>query len=130
MTRHDLPSFDEMVRLAKENPAQLEAIRLEACQNLINQAPKDNQRQLHGLQFKIDMERRRAKTPMAACLKLSQMMKESFEELRVALQKTRGYSESCLSNFDNASALETFKNEQLTSRARVIPFTKKEQNSV
>lgn len=43
------------------------------------------QRKLRGLQFHIDMEIRRSKTPMAACIKISEMMHGSLSKLRSAL---------------------------------------------
>lgn len=81
----DLPDFNALVKLSNEDPEALEKLRKKLAEDLIRQAPKDTQRRLRGLQFKIDMERRRAKTPMAACMKMSEMMQHSFLELRDAL---------------------------------------------
>lgn len=44
-----------------------------------------NQRRLAGLQFRIDMERKLAHTPLKACLRVSGMMWDSFLELRSEL---------------------------------------------
>ena len=85
--QQDLPDFNTLVKMASDDPEGLEKLRREMAENLINQAPKDTQRKLRGLQFKIDMERRRAKTPMAACIKMSEMMQSSFIELRNALNE-------------------------------------------
>ncbi len=84
-----LPDFDELVKLAKENPEELERIRQQACEELIEEAPEQFKRKLRGLQFKIDMERRRARTPMASCLKISEMMHDSFGQLRKALKEAQ-----------------------------------------
>ena len=56
----DMPSFDEMVRLAKNDPETLERIRLKLIEETIAEAPENCHRRLRGLQFQIDMERRRA----------------------------------------------------------------------
>src|SRR5690606_39594129 len=45
---------------------------------------------LRGLQFRVDMERRRAKSPMAACIAISAMMHDSFDQLRQALNEAAG----------------------------------------
>ena len=91
-----LPEFDEMVRMAQEDPEALEQLRQEMCEDVITSAPQEYQRKLRGLQFKIDMERRRAKTPMASCIRLSQMMHESFSQLREALNHMQGNSTESL----------------------------------
>ena len=82
----DLPEFEVLVKMAKEDPEGLEALRLKLVKSLIDEAPEDQQRRLKGLQFKIDMEREKAKNPMAACVKISQMMHDSFTVLRDALK--------------------------------------------
>ena len=83
-----LPSFDTLLALAGDDPQQLEVLRQQLINELISSAPASYQRRLQGLQFTVDMERRKAKTPMAACIRLSQMMHESFHELRQALGAT------------------------------------------
>jgi len=80
-----LPSFDDLMKMAQDNPEQLEELRQQLCDQVIASAPEVHRRRLRGLQFQIDMQRRRAKNPMAACMKISGMMHESFGELRDAL---------------------------------------------
>lgn len=82
---YELPGFDELRDMAQNNPEQLERLRVALCDQLIQEAPSEYRRKLRGLQFQIDMERRRAKTPMAACIAISGMMHESFDRLREAL---------------------------------------------
>ena len=66
-----LPSFDELKKLAEENPEELENLRKEMVQKTIDSAPEWQQRRLRGLQFQIDMEREKAKKPVNACIKIS-----------------------------------------------------------
>ncbi|MCA6065311.1 DUF3135 domain-containing protein [Thalassolituus marinus] len=77
----ELPSFDEMMRLAAEDPASLESIRAQAIESFIGNAPLDLQRRLRGLQFRIDATRTCSSNPMAACLKISQMMHDQLHHL-------------------------------------------------
>ena len=70
--------FDEWSSLAKSDPAAFEEKRLELIEEFLRELPAHDQQRLRGLQFRIDMERRRARTPMAACLKLSAMMWDSL----------------------------------------------------
>lgn len=87
MKSSQFPEFDELSKLAKENPEALENLRKDLIEQLIQGAPEQYQNRLRGLQFKIDMERRRAKTPIASCIRISQMMQESFTKLRDALNQ-------------------------------------------
>jgi hypothetical protein len=85
-----MPSFDEMVRLAKNDPETLERIRLKLIEETIAEAPENCQRRLRGLQFQIDMERRRASNPMGACIKISKMMHDSLYTMRQTLNAAVG----------------------------------------
>lgn len=77
--------FDEWARLAHSDSAEFERRRRELIEQQIAAAPADLQARLRGLQFRIDMERRRATTPLSACVRLNSMMWKSFAELRGAL---------------------------------------------
>ena len=81
----NLLDFEELLRLAQNNPDKLEQLRIQWCEQIIHDAPSEYRRKLRGLQFRIDMERRKAKSPMAACISLSGMMHDSFDSLRYAL---------------------------------------------
>lgn len=88
--RSTLPEFETLVAMAKTDPAGLEALRVQLCEELIVSAPDATQRRLRGLQFQIDAQRRLAKTPLQACQRISEMMHESFAELRLALNDLSG----------------------------------------
>ncbi len=101
------PAVDELIALAKESPAQLEAFRQREIERLIASAPESIQRRLRGLQFQIDCKRRLHTSPMGACIELSQMMFDSVSQLNSALQ---GVSHS--------------KQPAQPQVAAVLPFTK------
>jgi hypothetical protein len=69
--------FDEWAALARSNPSEFEARRQALLDGFLQQFSDADQRRLRGLQFRIDMERRRARTPMAGCIRLSSMMWDS-----------------------------------------------------
>jgi hypothetical protein len=77
----------EWARLAREDPAQFELRRRETVEAAIAQAPQALQPRLRGLQFRIDLERTRAKTPLGATLRLHAMMWDEFQALRDALNR-------------------------------------------
>ena len=102
--------FDEWVELASTDQVTFEQRRNAVIEDLIARANEPIRRRLRGLQFRIDMERRRARTPMQACLKISTMMWDSLLDdngLKAALES--------LSRFDSE-----FPKYQQT--AKVIPF--------
>ena len=70
--------FDDWATLASNNPEGFEQRRQDVIENYLRGLPTEKQRRLRGWQFRIDMERRRAGTPMGACIKLSSMMWDSF----------------------------------------------------
>lgn len=66
--------FDSWAELARTDPDAFEARRLAAIDALIASAPEANRERLRCLQWRIDQERRLARTPMAACIRISRMM--------------------------------------------------------
>jgi hypothetical protein len=66
--------FDQWAALARDDPAGFERQRRARVDALILRALPEQRRRLRGLQFRIDMERRRARTPMAACVRLQSLM--------------------------------------------------------
>jgi hypothetical protein len=82
----ELPDFESLKYLAEENPEALEQLRQRYCRELIDSAPERFRRKLAGLLFRIDMESRLSRNSIQRCIRLSQMMMESFTELQDALK--------------------------------------------
>lgn len=77
-----LPAFDVLVDMARNDPQGLETLRRSLTDAVIAAASNDTtRRRLQGLQFRVDMERRRAGTPMAATIRISEMMCQSLADL-------------------------------------------------
>ncbi len=70
--------FDEWMQLAKNNPQQFERRRQAMIDKLIRSRALETQRRLRGLQFRIDLERKRCRTPLAACVRLNEMLMDQF----------------------------------------------------
>ena len=70
--------FYEAMELARTDPDAFEQYRKYIIESLIARAPKRSREHLRRLQWRIDMERERASNPVAACVKLYEMMWESF----------------------------------------------------
>lgn len=69
--------FETMMNMAKDDPEAFERLRQKMIDEVIDDAPESNKRRLIGLQWRVDQERRLAKDPMTACMKISNMMWES-----------------------------------------------------
>lgn len=82
-----LPTFDELSDLAQQAPEDFEQLRAELLEQLIQDAHPSTQRRLKGLQFQVEMERKRAPTPQVACTKINAMMLESLSELTQLLRE-------------------------------------------
>ncbi len=80
--KHKLPAFDVLVDLARNDPERLERLRRKLTSDIIESAPTEQRRKrLAGLQFRVDMERKKARSPLQATIKISEMMCQSLAEL-------------------------------------------------
>jgi len=70
--------FDEAMELARKDPEAFEQYRRDVIEALIARAPERNRQHLRCLQWRIEQERKLASNPIAACVKLYQMMWDSF----------------------------------------------------
>ena len=66
--------FDAWRELAALDPDGFEVRRQHLIESVIQASDGSSQARLRGLQFRMDMERRRSSNPMAACLRISNMM--------------------------------------------------------
>jgi Protein of unknown function (DUF3135) len=69
--------FDGWARLASDNPQAFENKRIHVVEQLIRQAPLHKQQRLRCLQWKLDQIRRTAPTPLAASIRMNQLLWES-----------------------------------------------------
>jgi len=68
--------FQEWARLAREDPDAFERERARLIGELIGAAPPEMRHRLEALQWRVEQVRRRSRTPLSACLKISAMMWE------------------------------------------------------
>lgn len=100
----ELPDFNELVALSRQDPQALETLRQQLVDQVIDNASPAAQARLRGLQFQIDAQRQLSTSAMGACVRLSRMMNASFTELMNQLNQP---SES-----------------PTQSNAKVLPFTR------
>lgn len=73
--------FKEWSELAQTDPERFEAKRSRVLNEAIRRVPADRQRMLRGLQWRVDRVRELKRTPLAACMAISDMMWETFSDL-------------------------------------------------
>jgi hypothetical protein len=72
--------------MARNDPEGLETLRRSLTDAVIAGASSDTtRRRLQGLQFRVDLERRRAGTPLAAAIRISEMMCHSLASLHASM---------------------------------------------
>jgi hypothetical protein len=80
--KQKLPAFDVLVDMARNDPQRLEKLRRKLTEHVIAGATTEQKRKrLEGLQFRVDLERERARSPLAATIKISEMMCHSLADL-------------------------------------------------
>lgn len=72
--RQSIIDFDHWSDLASSNPEAFEAHRNRLIEDAIRNAPAHRQHRLRCLQWRLDQVRSRAHTPLAACIRMSEMM--------------------------------------------------------
>lgn len=93
--RRQLPAFEALAELGRRDPDALEALGRLLTDDVIRNAPRPaSRRRLEGLRFRIEMERRRAPDAMAACVRISQLMHQSLNELHTVLNEPDGFRRS------------------------------------
>jgi len=103
-------NFDEWALLAKQDRLAFEQKRTHTLQQFIASRAKTDTdlRKLHGLQFKVDMLRRKHKTPIAACIAISALLMQHVQQL---------------ANLDLAIEIQKANELNQTGRnANIIPF--------
>ncbi|WP_439133380.1 DUF3135 domain-containing protein [Pseudomaricurvus sp.] len=113
-------SFDELAELAQSDPQAFEAYRSQQIDNVINEAPEYLRHRLRGLQFQVDAQRSLHDSPLGSCIKISQMMHDSFAQLQTALNSA---SDLTNGSVDTQSATEqTNQAEHAPHSAKVLHF--------
>jgi hypothetical protein len=102
--------FSEWSSLADTDPKAFEVRREQAIESVIQSMPDARQERMRRLQWRIDQERRLAKSPMAACIRLSNMMWENV------LGKN-----GLLDNLQHLDQ-QRLRHSSMTDNANILPF--------
>jgi len=75
--------------LARTDPEGFERKRNEAIEAVIASAPEHRRQRLIGLQCRVDLERQRSSSALGACIRISKLMWESFDDLQRSLNSLK-----------------------------------------
>ncbi len=74
---YEKPDFDDLLRLARDDPEHFEVVRQRTIATYIATLPDERQDLMNRLQWRIDQERRN-RTPLSACMRISTLMWENL----------------------------------------------------
>ena len=114
MPKHTHIDFDHWSELASSNPEAFEIKRQEAVNEFIASRPPERQQHLRHLQWRIDGVRRTAGTPLAACIRIHDMMWESVYGPNGLLE--------VLQSVNPAAIRQQLGGIEKAQQAAVIPF--------
>lgn len=77
MGNNNIPTPEGWRELIRTDPEAFEAKRREVIESYISSVPADRQQRLRRLQWRIDIERKRAANPLQSCLSIYSMMMDS-----------------------------------------------------
>jgi len=113
----DPMDFDQWSELARKDINTFESMRLAAIEEFIESAPERHRHRLRCLQWRIDQERRLARSPMGACIRISRMMWESLVGDDGLVDHLRDLSSTCKE--------DSLPSEPLRCQAEIIPIHSK-----
>lgn len=82
----ELPSQEDLEKLARDDPLAFEALRQAIIASFIEQAPRRVRERLRGVQFQVDGIRRLAHSPLGATVKIYGLMWDRFLQMNDELQ--------------------------------------------
>lgn len=88
--------FDAWVSLARDNPQAFEQKRIHALNQAILEAPQRLQHRLRCLQWKLDRIRETSATPLAAGVRMQQLLWDSLTGPQGLLARLRGVENPAL----------------------------------
>ena len=105
--------FQQWVEMAENDPELFERLRQNAINDVIEKAPIGQRQRLRSLQWRIDQERSRSKSPLGACIRISRMMWESLAGRGGLLENLSRIKDS---PFSQGASLSP------AAKAEVLPF--------
>ena len=81
-----LPDFDTLMAMAAQDEGALDTLLRDEMEEILRAANPELQRQLTGLQFQIDCQKRLARNPIDCCVRLTNMLRKHCRQMRWLLE--------------------------------------------
>ncbi|MBM9606323.1 DUF3135 domain-containing protein [Desulfopila inferna] len=120
MEMNSIADWEEWVKLARQNPEKFERERKAAIEELIMSQPAQYRHRSRQLQWKIDAVRRTSPNALSSCIRIHDMLMDSFYGPNGLLQAI-----NLLGNADGGEAART---SCPTKAGRCIEFHKKKSS--
>lgn len=101
-----IPSHEELRKIFETDPNELELIRTELSEQLINSCSEISQRKLNGLMFKINLILRKSKNPHQSCILLHQIMMDNLFSLNEILVNPSKLNERIKNTSNSAKVIQ------------------------
>ncbi len=100
--------FEQWAQLARHDPHAFEQLRHRLLDAYITRSSSAHQDRLRRLQWRIDRLREQASNPMSACVQISNLMWDTFDQLGKA--------------YKDPDILQPEKSPKVAKSAAVLPF--------
>ncbi len=101
--------FEQWAQLAQQDPDTFEQLRQRLLEAYISRASSTHQDRLRRLQWRIDRLREQASNPMSACVQISNLMWDTFDQLGKAYKNPDGCQPEKSPKADKSAAVLPFK---------------------
>lgn len=99
----ELPDFDTLKQLAKDDPKALDALQTKLSEEVINQS--NNPQRLRSLYFNIQQKMALCNNPYQRCITINNMMRSKLAILAELIENPEAFSE-----IDNKAKILAYKN--------------------
>ena len=101
--------FEQWAHLAQQDPHTFEQLRQRLLEAYIARSSSTHQDRLRRLQWRIDRLREQASTPMSACVQISNLMWDTFDQLGMAYKNPDTFQPEKCPQADKSAAVLPFK---------------------
>jgi hypothetical protein len=101
--------FEQWAQLAQHDPHAFEQLRHRLLEAYIARSSSEHQDRLRRLQWRIDRLREQASNPMSACVQISNLMWDTFDQLGMAYKNPDTFQSEKCPQADKSAAVLPFK---------------------
>ncbi len=101
--------FEQWAQLAQQDPDTFEQLRQRLLEAYIARSSSSHQERLRRLQWRIDRLREQASNPMSACVQISNLMWDTFDQLGKAYKNPDSCQSEQAPKTAHSSAVLPFK---------------------